>query len=91
MDDDRDRESSNPPSRTHSPAPNRSRQHQQQVQQMEPPRRTLTISSNDKAMFIAASLYEFKLPELRREAGFPYLNYVQGEVFDVSVPSSHLK
>jgi hypothetical protein len=88
MDDDRDRESSNPSSRPHSRASNRSRPHYQlHQQQMEPPRRTLTISSNDKAMFIAVSLYEFKLPELRREAGFPYLNYVQGEVFDVSSPS----
>jgi hypothetical protein len=44
----------------------------------------LTVSANDKAMFIAASLYEFKLPSPRREAGFPYLNYVQGEIFDVN-------
>lgn len=35
-------------------------------------------------MFIAASLYEFKLASPRREAGFAYLNYVQGEIFDVS-------
>lgn len=75
MEDDRDRESSNPSSRAQSRSSNRSRQ--------EPPRRTLTISSNDKAMFIAASLYEFKLPSPRREAGFPYLSYVQGEIFDV--------
>lgn len=38
----------------------------------------------EKAIFVAASLYEFKLPSPRREAGFPYLNYVQGEIFDVS-------
>jgi hypothetical protein len=79
MDDDRDRESSNPPSRAQSRGSSHSRQ--------EAARRTLTISSNDKAMFIAASLYEFKLLSPRREAGFPYLNYVQGEIFDVSFPS----
>lgn len=76
MDDDRDRESDNPPrgqSRDSSRTPSRTDF-----------RRTLTISNNDKAMFIAASLYEFHLPSPRREAGFPYLNYVQGEVFDVS-------
>ncbi|KAF8252774.1 hypothetical protein K440DRAFT_657945 [Wilcoxina mikolae CBS 423.85] len=76
MDDDRDRETSNPPSRVASRASSR-----------EPSRaelgRTLTVSANDKAIFIAASLYEFKLPSPRREAGFPYLNYVQGEIFDV--------
>jgi len=76
MDDDRDRESDNPPrgqSRDSSRTPPRTDF-----------RRTLTISNNDKAMFIAASLYEFRLPSPRREAGFPYLSYVQGEVFDVS-------
>jgi len=78
MDDDRDRESDNPPrgqSRDSSRTPSRTDF-----------RRTLTISNNDKAMFIAASLYEFHLESPRREAGFPYLNYVQGEVFDVFYP-----
>ena len=77
MDDDRDRETSNPPSRVPSRASSR-------TQSRTEPERTLTVSANDKAMFIAASLFEFRLDPPRREAGFPYLNYVQGEIFDVS-------
>lgn len=34
-------------------------------------------------MFVAASLFEFNIDRARREAGYPYLTYVQGEVFDV--------
>jgi hypothetical protein len=30
-----------------------------------------------------ASLYEFNIDKQRREGGFPYLTYVQGEIFDV--------
>lgn len=77
MDDDRDRETSNPPSRVPSRASSRTQSRTEQE-------RTLTVSANDKAMFIAASLFEFRLDPPRREAGFPYLNYVQGEIFDVS-------
>lgn len=31
-------------------------------------------------MFVAASLFEFNIDRARREAGYPYLTYVQGEV-----------
>ena len=31
-------------------------------------------------LFLAASLFEFNIDKERREAGFPYLTYVQGEV-----------
>ncbi|KAI5820814.1 hypothetical protein BZA77DRAFT_239175 [Pyronema omphalodes] len=90
MDDDRDRAHSNPSSRAPSVSPGRS-------QSMRAPvARTMSDHHNhhqpphtgrppqvEKAIFVAASLYEFKLPSPRREAGFPYLNYVQGEIFDV--------
>ncbi|KAF2222039.1 hypothetical protein BDZ85DRAFT_264789 [Elsinoe ampelina] len=33
--------------------------------------------------WVAASLFEFNIDRARREAGYPYLTYVQGEVFDV--------
>ncbi|KAL1635163.1 hypothetical protein SLS56_001915 [Neofusicoccum ribis] len=39
--------------------------------------------SEDKVLFLAASLFEFNIAHDRREAGFPYLVYVPGEVFDV--------
>lgn len=42
----------------------------------------------DKPMFVVVSLYEFNIDRQRREAGFPYLTYVQGEVFDVGSPSA---
>ncbi|KAL1956096.1 hypothetical protein VTO42DRAFT_7615 [Malbranchea cinnamomea] len=34
-------------------------------------------------MFVAASMYEFNIDRSRREAGYPYLTYVCGEIFDV--------
>ncbi|SMR55450.1 unnamed protein product [Zymoseptoria tritici ST99CH_1A5] len=36
-----------------------------------------------KVMFVCASLFEFSIEQTRREGGYPYLQYVQGEVFDV--------
>lgn len=36
-----------------------------------------------KTLFVCASLFEFSIDRTRREAGYPYLTYVQGEVFDV--------
>ncbi|KAK5097487.1 hypothetical protein LTS08_006900 [Lithohypha guttulata] len=36
-----------------------------------------------KVLFTAASVYEFNIDRARREAGFPYLTYVTGEIFDV--------
>jgi len=35
-------------------------------------------------MFVAASLFEFNIDRARREAGYPYLTYVQGEVSIIS-------
>lgn len=34
-------------------------------------------------LFLAASIYEFNIDRARREAGYPYLTYVVGEIFDV--------
>lgn len=48
----------------------------------------LTPLENDppkepKVLFLAASVYEFNIDRARREAGYPYLTYVAGEIFDV--------
>ena len=34
-------------------------------------------------LFTVASVYEFNIDRARREAGFPYLTYITGEIFDV--------
>lgn len=34
-------------------------------------------------LFLATSLFEFNIEPTRLEAGFPYLTYVTGEIFDV--------
>lgn len=34
-------------------------------------------------LFLAASLFEFNIDRSRKEAGYPYLTYVPGEIFDV--------
>lgn len=34
-------------------------------------------------IFLAASVYEFNIDKARKEAGYPYLTYVAGEIFDV--------
>lgn len=41
-------------------------------------------------MFVAASLFEFNIDRARREAGYPYLTYVEGEVFDVVAQKGEL-
>jgi hypothetical protein len=38
---------------------------------------------NYEVLFPVASVYEFNIDRARREAGFPYLTYVAGEIFDV--------
>lgn len=42
-----------------------------------------TASKEPRVIFTVASLYEFNIDRSRREAGYPYLTYVAGEVFDV--------
>jgi hypothetical protein len=84
MEDDRARDStSRPPSRTVS------RSNSRTPSRASSRRTALTvggIGADTKPMFIAASLYEFNIDKQRREAGFPYLTYVQGEIFDVCHP-----
>ncbi|EED18806.1 Rho guanyl nucleotide exchange factor, putative [Talaromyces stipitatus ATCC 10500] len=45
---------------------------------------------NPKVLFLAASLYEFNIDKSRREAGYPYLTYTEGEVFDVIAEKGEL-
>jgi dynamin-binding protein len=42
-----------------------------------------TATRNYDVLFPVASVYEFNIDRARREAGFPYLTYVTGEIFDV--------
>ncbi|MCJ1286882.1 hypothetical protein MMC26_006228 [Xylographa opegraphella] len=41
-------------------------------------------------LFLAASVYEFNIDRARREAGYPYLTYVAGEIFDVVAEKGEL-
>ncbi|KAE8152589.1 Rho guanyl nucleotide exchange factor [Aspergillus avenaceus] len=41
-------------------------------------------------LFLAASVYEFNIDRARREAGYPYLTYVAGEIFDVIAEKGEL-
>ncbi|KZF26789.1 hypothetical protein L228DRAFT_235810 [Xylona heveae TC161] len=43
-----------------------------------------------RVLFLAASVYEFNIDRARREAGYPYLTYVPGEVFDVIAEKGEL-
>ncbi|KAK5943675.1 hypothetical protein PMZ80_004683 [Knufia obscura] len=47
-------------------------------------RHPVDIGTNEpQVLFTAASVYEFNIDRARRDAGFPYLTYVTGEIFDV--------
>ena len=48
------------------------------------PSRDMTV------LFVCASLFEFSIDKTRKEAGYPYLTYVQGEVFDVIAQQGEL-
>lgn len=41
-------------------------------------------------LFVCASLFEFNIDKARKEAGYPYLTYDQGEVFDVVAQKGEL-
>jgi hypothetical protein len=43
-----------------------------------------------KVLFIAASLFEFNLSTTKLEAGYPYLTYQAGEIFDVIAEKGEL-
>ncbi|CRG91150.1 Rho guanine nucleotide exchange factor 17 [Talaromyces islandicus] len=51
---------------------------------------SMNNNSNPKVLFLAASLYEFNIDKSRREAGYPYLTYIEGEVFDVIAEKGEL-
>ncbi|KAK3621203.1 hypothetical protein LTR56_022913 [Elasticomyces elasticus] len=52
---------------------------------------TPTLEGPDmQVMFVCASLFEFSIDKTRKEAGYPYLTYVQGEVFDVVAQKGEL-
>lgn len=40
-------------------------------------------NANSPALFTVASIYEFNIDRARSEAGWPYLTYTSGEIFDV--------
>lgn len=40
-------------------------------------------NSGYTVLYLAASLFEFRIDELKSEAGYPYLTYGAGEIFDV--------
>lgn len=40
-------------------------------------------SGDVRVLFIVASLFEFHIDSNRREAGYPYLKYVAGEIFEI--------
>ena len=41
------------------------------------------VETPRRVLFTAASVYEFNIDRSRRESGFPYLQYVAGEIFDI--------
>ena len=49
-----------------------------------------TVPREPKVLFLAASIYEFNIDRSRREAGYPYLTYVAGEIFDVIAEKGEL-
>ena len=46
-------------------------------------KQTSSGQKEHNVIFLAASLYEFKLTEERKQAGYKYLTYMPGEIFDV--------
>ncbi|KAM3414732.1 hypothetical protein BST61_g9888 [Cercospora zeina] len=56
-------------------------------QEMAPPR---TAPPDMPILFVCASLFEFSIDRTRKEGGYPYLQYVQGEVFDVLAQKGEL-
>ncbi|KAL5045183.1 hypothetical protein BDW71DRAFT_184388 [Aspergillus fruticulosus] len=48
------------------------------------------VTKEPTVLFLAASIYEFNIDRARREAGYPYLTYVAGEIFDVIAEKGEL-
>ena len=53
----------------------------------ESPTHSQTPKTGFNVIFLAASVYEFNIDRARKEAGYPYLTYVAGEVSDVQSKS----
>jgi len=45
--------------------------------------RDRNISHGFNVLYLAASLFEFNISATKKEAGYPYLTYQAGEIFDV--------
>ncbi|KAF2725583.1 hypothetical protein K431DRAFT_317563 [Polychaeton citri CBS 116435] len=75
-----------PPSDSSYALPNIQSQQQKQVSSPGPTIRPADVP----AQFVCASLFEFNIDGTRREAGYPYLTYSQGEVFDVIAQKGEL-
>ena len=48
-----------------------------------PPPAQAGANNEPRVLFVVASLFEFHIDSNRREAGYPYLKYLAGEVFDI--------
>lgn len=59
---------------------------------LEPPAPTSPrpATGSTPVLFVCASLFEFSIDKTRRDGGYPYLTYVQGEVFDVIAQKGEL-
>ncbi|KAK3718886.1 hypothetical protein LTR37_004802 [Vermiconidia calcicola] len=55
-----------------------------------PPSPKLATVETPPSLFVCASLFEFSIDKTRKEGGYPYLTYVQGEVFDVIAQKGEL-
>lgn len=60
------------------------------MQESERPETPLPQKPDMPVLFVCASLFEFSIDKTRKEAGYPYLTYVQGEVFDVIAQKGEL-
>lgn len=58
--------------------------------QDKPPSPTRAAPDDTNVLFVCASLFEFSIDKTRKEGGYPYLQYVQGEVFDVVAQKGEL-
>ncbi|KXT11955.1 hypothetical protein AC579_1014 [Pseudocercospora musae] len=58
--------------------------------QDKPPSPTRAAPDDMHVLFVCASLFEFSIDKTRKEGGYPYLQYVQGEVFDVVAQKGEL-
>ncbi|UJO16888.1 Dynamin-binding protein [Fulvia fulva] len=61
-----------------------------QVASQETASSSKAAPEDTEVMFVCASLFEFSIDKTRKEAGYPYLQYVQGEVFDVVAQKGEL-